>query len=82
MPVFALVWGIVSFVVFGLALIPCLGWLNWLNIGMSIVGVIIAIVALAKAEGQKTGMAVGGLVLCVVAILGGIIRLILGGGIL
>jgi len=54
-----------------LAFIPLLGWLNWLNIPFAILGLIFS----------SIGNSQGGKVLCGVAIVLGILRLILGGGI-
>jgi len=80
----ALVWGIVAFLGFLLGLIPCLGWVNWLNIPLAIAGVVIAIIAMSQAgaERRPTGPAILGLVLSVTAVIFGLIRLFLGGGLL
>lgn len=77
-----LVWGILAFLGFVLGLIPCLGWVNWLNIPFAIVGVVIAIVSISQAgaERRPAGAAIGGLVLSVTAVVIGVIRLFLGGG--
>ena len=82
MQVLALVWGIVAFVGFLFAMIPCLGWLNWLNIPMAIVGVVISLVAMPKSGTEGKGMATAGLVLSVLAVAAGAVRLFLGGGVL
>jgi hypothetical protein len=81
--VLALVWGILAFVGFIVGLIPCLGWVNWLNIPFAIAGVVIAIVAMsqASAERRPVGPAIGGLVLSITAVVIGLIRLLLGGGV-
>ncbi len=78
----ALVWGILAFLGFLLGLIPCLGWVNWVNIPFATVGVIIGIVALSQAgaERRPLGPAILGLVLSVTAVVFGVIRLLLGGG--
>jgi hypothetical protein len=55
-----------------LGFIPLLGWFNWLNIPFAIIGLIIS--AIGKSN--------EGMVLCGIAVLVGIIRLVLGGGIL
>ena len=83
MQVFALVWGIVVFAAFCVALIPCLGWLNWVTIPLGIVGVVLGAVALSRAgrEGQSTGPALAGLILSLIAVVVGAIRLALGSGI-
>jgi hypothetical protein len=78
----ALVWGIIAFLGFLLGMIPCLGWFNWINIPFATVGVVIGIVALSQAGAQNrpVGPAVVGLSLSVAAVVIGVIRLVLGGG--
>lgn len=82
MSTLALVWGIVTFVGFVLGLIPCLGILNWLNIPLAVIGVILGVIALAQGSKEGPGAAIGGIVLCLVAVLGGAVRLFVGGGLL
>jgi len=67
-----LLFGILAALGMLLGFIPLLGWLNWLNIPLAIIGLIFS--AIAKSSGGK--------VLCSVAIIFGILRLILGGGVL
>ncbi len=78
----ALIWGILAFLGFLLAMIPCLGWINWVNIPFAIVGVVIGIVAISQAGAQRrpAGPAIAGLVLSMTAVVIGLIRLVLGGG--
>jgi hypothetical protein len=73
--------GIVALSLMLVGFIPCLGWLNYLNIGLSFVTIIIAIVAIAsaKADAERTSAFLG-LGFVVMAIFVGIARLILGGG--
>ena len=79
----ALIWGILAFLGFILGLIPCLGWVNWLNIPFAIAGVVIAIVAMSQASAERRPVAPAliGLVLSVTAVVIGLIRLFLGGGV-
>lgn len=72
MKIIGLILGILSALGMLLAFIPLLGWLNWINIPFAIIGLIIS--AVAKSN--------GGMVLCATAIIFGMIRLMLGGGIL
>lgn len=83
MQILSLVWGILAILGMIVGFFPCLGALNWLNIPFSAVGLIISIVATAKAkpEEQKTG-SITGIVCCTIAVVIGFIRLVLGGGIL
>jgi len=78
MQLLSLVWGILAIVGMIVGFIPCLGALNWLNIPFAAIGG----VAVGTAGNEPKGSAVAGLVLCVVAMLFGIIRLVLGGGVL
>ena len=82
MQVVSLVWGILAILGLGIAFIPCLGALNWLNIPFAIVGLIISIVATTKAPPGQNGAAIAGVVLNALAVLLGVARLIAGGGIL
>lgn len=76
----SLVLGILVFLGMVVAFVPFLGWLNWGVIPIAIIGLIISIIATATVK-EKRGPAIAGIVLCAIAILGGGIRLILGGGI-
>lgn len=82
MQVLSLAWGILALLGFMVAFIPCLGSLNWLNIPFAVAGLIVSIIAFSKeAPGRRTLSAIG-IALCLIAILIGAKRLILGGGIL
>jgi hypothetical protein len=73
--------GIIAISLMLIAFIPCLGWLNYLNLTFSFITVILSIVALASAKTDSArGSAVIGLALVVVAISLGVGRLIIGGG--
>ena len=82
MQLLALIWGILSMIGFGIAFLPCLGSLNWLNIPFAVVGLIISIVAASNAPLGQRGSAVAGMVLNAVANVFGIIRLMAGGFVL
>ena len=79
MGVLSLVMGILSLVGMVVAFFPCLGSLNWLNIPFSGIGLIISIVAATKPEHKNMGIA--GIVMCAIAVVLGIIRLIVGAGV-
>jgi thiamine transporter ThiT len=72
MKTFGLTLGVLAALGMLLAFIPLLGWLNWINIPFAIIGLIISAI----------GNSNGGMVLCGIAVIFGLIRLILGGGIL
>jgi hypothetical protein len=73
--------GIVAIALMLIGFIPCLGWLNYLNLTFSFLTVILSIVALASAKSDSArSSAIIGLALVVVAICLGVGRLIIGGG--
>ena len=82
MQVLSLIWGILAIVGMIVAFFPCLGSLNWLNIPFSGIGIIISGIALGTAGDAPKGSSIAGLVCCVVAVFFGIIRLVMGGGVL
>ena len=73
--------GIIALSLMLVALIPCLGWINYLNFFISPVTFVLAIVAIATArtDNGRTA-AILGLVLVLFANTIGFVRLILGGG--
>lgn len=78
----SLVLGILAFLGMFIALFPCLGAFNWINIPFSVIGLVISIVALVQApEGTSKSYQITGSVLCSVAIVFGLFRLILGAGV-
>jgi len=68
-----------SFMVIGF--IPCLGWLNYFNLTLSFITLIIGIVAIAngKSDADRSA-AILGVAFVAMAMVLGIGRLILGGG--
>jgi hypothetical protein len=82
MQLLALVWGILAILGFGVAFLPCLGSLNWLNIPFAVVGLIISIVAASNALPGQRGTATAGIVLNAIAVVFGTMRLVAGGFVL
>jgi hypothetical protein len=82
MQVLSLIWGILAILVMMVAILPCFGALNWLNIPFAAIGIIISGIALGTAGHEPRGGAVAGLVCCGIALVIGFIRLILGAGVL
>ena len=72
--------GVVSFLGMLVALIPFLGWMNWLNIPVAVIGLILSVLGTANRKQRGAGMT--GIILCSAAVLLGLFRLTLGGGIL
>lgn len=73
--------GIVAVSLMLVGLIPCLGWLNYLNFVLSFVTLVLSIVAIASAKSDSSRpSATLGLVLVIVAGGVGFVRLIIGGG--
>src|SRR4030042_2366669 len=63
-----LAWGIISFAVMGIALIPLMGMLNWINIPFAGIGVLIGFVTIFAARVRKWPSIVG-TALCLFALL-------------
>jgi hypothetical protein len=63
--------GIISLITMIIGLIPLFGWLNWIGIPLAILGLILSVL----------GKSNGGMVICAVAIIVGLIRLFIGGGV-
>ena len=98
MQIVSLVWGVLALLGMVIAFLPCLGALNWFNIPFAGVGLILSIIALAtsKFKGKvvvddrpfkvrietEKAVAIAAVVANSVAVAIGVIRLVLGGGIL
>ena len=82
MQILSLTWGILAIIGMFIGLIPCIGALIWLNIPFAVVGLIVSLVSHSSYPGpNKTGSLIG-IILCVLAIVIGFKRLVLGGGII
>ena len=82
MQILSLVWGILAILAMLVAFTPCLGALNWLVIPFAALGLIISIIAKANAPPGRGGAAQAGIVCCGIAVGLGLLRLMIGGGIL
>jgi hypothetical protein len=79
MQVLSLAWGILALLGFMVGFIPCLGWVNMLNIPFAIIGLVLSIIGFATgAPGRRTPSAVG-IILCLIAIVIGAKRWVIGG---
>lgn len=83
MSVVALIWGILAFVGLLFGLLPCLGWMNWMNVPFAGLGLVFAAIVWSRESrpGGAPGMAVAGFLLSAVAVAFGLFRLWLGGGV-
>jgi hypothetical protein len=77
----ALIFGVLSIVGMIVGFIPCLGAFNWLNIPFAIVGLVVSLIAYNKDDGQPKNPALSGIIMCSIAMLFGLVRLFLGGGV-
>ncbi|MSP93621.1 MAG: hypothetical protein EXR79_17815 [Myxococcales bacterium] len=77
----SLVWGILATGGLVVAFAPCLGWLNWFNIPFAGVGLVLSAVTLANAKDENRGGALTGTICCSLAVVIGLVRLWLGGGV-
>jgi len=80
MGLISLLWGIVAMIWLIVALIPLLGWGNWFLIPFAAVGAIIAAIGVLFTAPGNRGRAKTGLVLNGLVIVVGVVRLMLGGG--
>ncbi|TCD12797.1 hypothetical protein EZ449_01765 [Pedobacter frigidisoli] len=84
MKIAGLIIGILAILGMILAFIPCIGALNWINIPFAVLGLIFSILGLNQDQrtGLPKGTSIAGIIMCAIAIFFGLIRLILGGGII
>jgi ABC-type polysaccharide/polyol phosphate export permease len=83
MQVVSLIWGILALVGMLVGFIPFLGMLNWLNIPFAGIGLLISIIVfVSTAEGKNKSGSITGIICCSIAVLFGMIRLFMGGGII
>jgi len=80
MAAFSLVIGILVFGIMLLGIVPLLGWLNWFNIPLAVLGFALALISILG--GKTKTSAIAGLILNLVALTVGALRLLIGGGII
>jgi len=79
MQIISLVLGVVSVIIMCVAFIPLLGWLNWINIPLAVIGLVLGVIGVTIIRfGRAIGIA--GIVLCLIAILFGALKLQACGG--
>lgn len=82
MGLISIFWGIGALLWMLFALIPLLGWMNWLLIPFAAIGAIIGAVGMALSRPGMRSRATAGVLMNLVVIVVGITRLGIGGGIL
>ncbi|MGE5400493.1 MAG: hypothetical protein ACM3S2_08825 [Ignavibacteriales bacterium] len=83
MQVISFVWGVLAIAGMVMAFFPCLGAFNWLNVPFSAIGLVVSYMTQKNTKpGQPNRPARTGMYMCLVAVVLGIFRLIIGGGIL
>ena len=81
MQALSLAWGILAVTGMLVGLIPCFGWLNWLNIPFAFAGLIFSVIVHLTSRGPNRQSSLVAIILCVLAILLGSKRLVAGFGI-
>lgn len=74
-----LTWGIISLTLMGIAMMPLMGMLNWINIPFAALGVIMSFVTIFAARSRKWPSIVG-TVLCLLAVVVSSMKIIFGVG--
>jgi len=70
---------LLSFLALGLTILPFLGALNWINIPFAGLGLLLSLIGIMTAR-RGRGIGLAGVVLASIAIVVGLVRLSLGGG--
>lgn len=81
MGIVSVLWGIVSIVWMLVAFVPLLGWGNWFMLPFAGMGLVFSALAYVLTGPLGKGRAKVGLLLNSVALVFGVIRLMLGGGV-
>ncbi len=75
------IWGVLALLMMLIALFPCFGAFNWINIPFSGIGLIISVITLVTTKEESKLRAVLGILFCLAAIGVGILRLVIGFGV-
>ncbi len=81
MQLISVIWGLLALLGAFVAFFPCLGWLNWLIIPFAVIGLVMSLVA--RDQEARTGVKPSNtaVILNSAAVLVGVVRLTIGGGI-
>ena len=78
----SLLWGIVAMFLVLIALIPLVGWANWLVIPFAAIGAVIAAIGVMISDKGSNGRAKAGLMLNLIVVVVAAVRLNLGFGVI
>lgn len=82
MQILSLTWGILALLGMLVGFVPFFGALNWLLIPFAVVGAMVSAIAAGTAPaGVSKGKSIAGLICCGIATIFGLIRLIVGFGV-
>lgn len=82
MQIVSLMWGILALVGMLVGFLPFFGALNWLLIPFAVIGAILSAIAAGTAPaGVSKGKSLAGLICCGIAAIFGLIRLVVGFGV-
>ena len=79
MAMISIIWGALAAVGMLIASLPCFGSLNWLNIPFAGLGMLVGALAVATGKDRDKVMSIAGIILCGIAMLFGLFRLLAGG---
>jgi hypothetical protein len=81
MQLISVIWGLLALLGAFVAFFPCLGWMNWLIIPFALLGLVMSLVA--RDQEARTGVKPSNtaVILNGAAVLVGVLRLTIGGGI-
>jgi uncharacterized protein YqgC (DUF456 family) len=75
------IWGTLALIGMVIGFFPCFGALNWINIPFAAVGLVISLMARQSEPPAQRSQLGTGVIGCSIAILVGLFRLIVGGGV-
>ncbi|MGE5479295.1 MAG: hypothetical protein ACM3U1_02590 [Chloroflexota bacterium] len=78
----ALLLGVISLLGMFVGIIPCFGWFNWLNLPLAFIGLILSLYLYVSRKDQPRGLIAAALGMNGLAAVVGVIRLMIGGGVL
>jgi hypothetical protein len=73
--------GLISIIGWAIALIPLLGWMNWIFIPSAVLGLIFSVTGITISRSSK-GVGIAAIILCLIVIIFGALRLKIGCGVI